>query len=306
MPQIKGITVNAGVTAAELVASYANAGLQASELAKSVQVIRDMKAAHATVFLTFTSNMVSSGLRELFAQLCREKFVDVVITNVGSIEEDVMKSFAPFKLGSFDADDAALHEAGDNRVGNIIIPSSAYVRLEKFLLPFFAELEARQTKEARCSSPSEVARELGLRLKDENSFLYWCARNNIPVFCPAPTDGAFGLQLFYYKQDHPRFCLDVTGDMRALAKIVLESDKTGGIILGGGAAKHHAIGAQLARGGFDYAVYVSTGSQYDGSLSGARVTEAVSWGKVKSRARVANVECDASLAFPLIAAALKG
>ncbi|PIY91213.1 deoxyhypusine synthase, partial [Candidatus Micrarchaeota archaeon CG_4_10_14_0_8_um_filter_60_7] len=158
----------------------------------------------------------------------------------------------------------------------------------------------------RMQSPTRIFNELGKRMTDESSFVYWCAKNEIPIFCPAPTDGAFGLQLFFFKQDNPKFGIDVTGDMKRLADIVLQSEKTGGIILGGGAAKHHAIGMQIVRGGFDYAVYVSTGTQYDGSMSGARVKEAVSWGKVKEHARFANVEGDASILFPLIIAGVKG
>ncbi|PIY91911.1 deoxyhypusine synthase, partial [Candidatus Micrarchaeota archaeon CG_4_10_14_0_8_um_filter_60_7] len=123
MEEVKGFAVEKGLTAAQLVERFASSGLQATELAKAVRVVKEMKSAKATVFLTFTSNMVSSGLREVFAQLCRERFVDVVITNVGSIEEDAMKSLGGFQIASFDENDAALHAAGANRVGNIIIPN---------------------------------------------------------------------------------------------------------------------------------------------------------------------------------------
>lgn len=302
--KIKGLTIEPSLTAADLVERMSSVGLQASELAKAVRVIKEMKANKSTVFLTFTSNMVSSGLRELIAQLVRDGFVDVIITNVGSIEEDAMKCFGDFELSSFDADDAALHARGENRVGNIIIPSSAYVEFESFIQPIFSELMAKQAKTGAFASPSEIARFIGERVEDEGSFLRQAFLKGVPVYCPAPTDGALGLQLFYFKQDNLAFVLDVTGDMKALSKLVLESDFTGGIILGGGAAKHHAIGLQLVRGGFDYAVYVSTATEYDGSLSGARVREAVSWGKVKEKARFANVYCEASIALPLIVAGL--
>ncbi len=304
--KIKGINVEAGMPASELVGRMECVGLQASELAKAVRVIKEMKANKAKIFLTFTSNMVSSGLRELIAQLVRDGFVDVIITNVGSIEEDAMKSFSSFELSSFDADDAALHGRGENRVGNIIIPSSAYVAFESFVQPLLKELLKKQEEGGGFASPSEIARLIGERVKDEDSFLRQAFLKKVPVYCPAPTDGAFGLQLFYFKQDNPAFVLDVTGDMKALSKLVLESDSTGGLILGGGAAKHHAIGLQLVRGGFDYVVYVTTATEFDGSLSGARVREAVSWGKVKERARFANVYCEASIALPLIVSGLLG
>lgn len=36
------------------------------------------------------------------------------------------------------------------------------------------------------------------------------------------------------------------------------------------------------RNGADYAVYINTGQEFDGSDSGARPDEAVSWGKLKA------------------------
>lgn len=38
------------------------------------------------------------------------------------------------------------------------------------------------------------------------------------------------------------------------------------------------------RNGADFAVYLNTASEYDGSDSGARPDEAVSWGKIKASA----------------------
>lgn len=302
---VKGINIGKKTSASGLVESMASAGFQATELGRAVEVIREMKAAKATVFLTFTSNMVSSGLRELFAQLCEEKFVDAIITSIGSVEEDLMKTRAPFELGSFNADDAELHRKGINRIGNIFVPNARYEWLEKFLQPFFAKELKKQEKTGKMLSPSEIIRDLGESVNDKNSFVFQAAKNKIPVFCPAPTDGAFGLQTYFFKQDHSEFGIDVTADMMKLEQLVFNAKKTGGIVLGGGFAKHHLIGANLLRGGLDYAVYVTTATQYDGSLSGARVNEAVSWGKINAKAKAVTVEGDATIVFPLLMAGVK-
>jgi deoxyhypusine synthase len=91
--KIKGIVVEPGVKASELVKRMRHCGLQAGELAKAVEVIKEMKRDGATVFLTFTSNMVSSGLRELFAQLVREKFIDCIITGIGSVMAELARKY---------------------------------------------------------------------------------------------------------------------------------------------------------------------------------------------------------------------
>jgi deoxyhypusine synthase len=285
------------------VKSMANVGLQATNLSKAVEIIDKMRQNKATVFLSFTSNMVSSGLRETFAYLVKNKMVDAIITSVGSIEEDLIKCHMPFLLGSFDADDAELHKKGINRIGNIFVPNDRYIKLEKLLHAFFAEMLNKQEKTGKLISPSEIIYELGKKVDDKSSILYWATKNGVPIFCPAITDGAFGLDLYFFKclkKENREFGIDVTADMDRLADIVWESKKTGGIILGGGVAKHHLLGINIVRGGLDYAVYVSTGSEYDGSLSGARPKEAKSWSKLKEDANNIFVEGDATIIFPLI------
>ena len=76
-------------------------------------------------------------------------------------------------------------------------------------------------------------------------------------------------------------------------------------MIGGGISKHHVIWWNQFRDGLDYAVQVTTAPEGDGSLSGARVSEAVSWGKVKPEARRVTVEGDATVLLPLLAGALR-
>ncbi len=303
---IRGFNLSSSMSVRELVAQMPHAGLQATQVGQAVGIIHEMQKDKATIVLTFTTNLVTSGLREVITELVKQKKVHCIITAIGSIEEDLMKSQTDFLTGSFDANDWELREKGMNRVGNIIIPNEAYIKLEKTLMPFFAEEYEKQKKLGRMLAPNEIIRDLGLMMNDQHSFVYWAAKNNIPIYCPAPTDGAFGLQLYFFKQKFPQFGIDVSGDLKPLGQLVLDAKKTGGIILGGGVAKHHAIGANLLREGFDYAVYVSTGTPYDGSLSGARVNEAISWGKVSPKAKIVHVEADASIVFPLLACGMLG
>jgi len=88
--------------------------------------------------------------------------------------------------------------------------------------------------------------------------------------------------------------------MKKLAEIVFTSKKTGALIIGGGISKHHTIWWNQFKEGLDYAVYVTTASEYDGSLSGARPREAISWGKIKPEARKTVVYGDATLLLPLL------
>jgi deoxyhypusine synthase len=300
MDEIKDFEINEKTSLNDLVSQMGSAGFQATHLAQAVEIIKKMKKEKATIFFAFTANMVASGLRGLFAKMVEKKFVDVIITTGGSIDHDLIKSYTPYLPGDFSMDDVALHKKGINRLGNILVPNDRYILLEKKIQPIFKKIYERK----KTTSPSELVYEIGKTLDDKNSIMYWATKNNIPIFSPGITDSALGLQTYFFKQDHPDFGIDVTGDMKKLADIVLNAEKTGGIILGGGISKHHTIGVNVVREGLDYAVYITTSQPWDGSLSGARTNEAKSWGKIKEKANSVTIDGDATIIFPLIFSAV--
>jgi len=302
---VKGFDIDSNKKIIDIVKELKNIGFQGKNVGDAIDVLKKIKKDNATIFMSFTSNMASSGLREIFAQLVKEKLIDVIITSAGAIEEDVMKCSKPFLLGDFNVSDVELHRKGINRIGNIFVPDDRYEQLEDVLMPFFSELFEKQKKTGKMVNPSELILELGKKVQDENSILYWASKNDIPIFCPGITDGALGLQLYFFKQKNSEFGIDVTGDMKKLADIVLHADKTAGIVLGGGIAKHHLIGVNILREGLDYAIYVTTSSEGDGSLSGARPKEAKSWNKLKEQGNNVCIEADATIVFPLLAVVMK-
>ena len=302
---VSGFVLDKDKKVLDLLQDLDSIGFQAINLGKAAKIIKKMKDDNATIFLSITSNMVSSGLREIFAQIVKEKMVDAIITSVGSVEEDLMKTKKPFLLGDFNVSDIELHKRGTNRIGNIFVPTDRYELLEGMLQPFFGKMLEKQKKEGKMISPSELIFELGKTVEDEKSIIYWATKNNIPIFCPGITDGALGLQLYFFKQENKEFGIDVTGDFDRAAQMVLTADKTGGIILGGGIAKHQLIGLNILRDGLDYAVYMTTAGEGDGSLSGARPKEAKSWSKIKEEGNVVCVEGDVTINFSIIALKMK-
>ncbi|MFW5919457.1 MAG: deoxyhypusine synthase [Halanaeroarchaeum sp.] len=285
-----------------MLSAYETTGFQATHLAEAVDIVQQMQDADATVYLTLTSNIVSSGLRETVAALVREGYVDVLITTAGSITEDVIKTAKPFKMGEWDVDEAAMRERGINRLGNIFVPSDRYVWLESTLNDFFPDF----FEDEPIRTPTEFSRELGETIEDEDSILKQAADNDVPVFCPALTDAEVGNFLYYYNQQADQDVgIEILQDYEKLIEEGLLAEETGLVVLGGGVPKHHAIMTNLFRGGADYAVYVSTGMEGDGSLSGAKPDEAVSWGKIKDEesANYTLVQAEATLVVPLLVAA---
>jgi len=285
-----------GMTVKDLVSGYQNLGYQSIELKKASDVFVKMKKDNAKIFLTFTSNMVTSGLRGFFAQVIKLGMADVIVTTVGGIEEDIMKASGErFKIGNFEADDVELHEQGINRIGNIFINNESYMHFEDMMLEMLDKLYAKQKRWA----VSELLKEIGLMLKDEDSILYQAAKNNIPIFCPAITDGAFGFHLYLFQQKHNDFIVDVVKDFGNILFSTSYDEKKGVIALGGSISKHHAILSTLLNGGANYAVYMTTAHKTSGSMSGATTKEAKSWGKVKYESDIATVVGDVTITFPI-------
>jgi len=297
MKKVKDFLWKPGMTVEECVDSFGSLGYQAIELSEATKVVLKMKRSGAKVFLTFTSNMVTSGLRGFFAQLCKLKIPNILVTTSASIEEDLMKSMGEnFEISNFHADDTALHERGENRIGNLLVRNESYMKFEDKMNNILTEIYKKKKR----ISASELIHEIGLMLSDENSILYQAAKNKIPIYCPGIVDSSFGFQLFMFQQKNPDFVVDTILDMGRVVTDLSFDDKKGLISLGGSISKHYAIFAALLSGGFDYAVYMTTSHASSGSMSGATTQEAKSWGKLKDDAEAATVNGDVCITFPLM------
>jgi len=270
------------------------------------------------IFLGYTSNLVSSGVREHIRYLVEHKMVDVVVTTAGGIEEDLIKCMGPTLLGEFSLKGADLRAKGLNRVGNMLVPNSNYCKFEDWVMPILDAMLEEQKKNVSGSNgnlnedgqegggtrwtPSRVIARLGQEINDPSSICYWAAKNDIPIFCPALTDGSLGDMIFFHTYKNPGLVIDIVEDIRLMNDQALKAAprKTGIILLGGGVPKHHICNANLMKNGANFAVYINTAQEFDGSDSGARPDEAVSWGKIRPEARAVKVHGDASILFPLI------
>ncbi len=291
---IRGYDFEKGVDFSKILDSFSSTGIQASNFSKAIEIIKEMRKKKAFIYLGYTSNIMTSGVRETIKFLVKNKLVDYLVTTAGGIEEDFIKCFGDFKLGDFNLSGSNLRDKGINRAGNILIPNDLYVKFEKWILPVLKKFE----KEIK--TPSDMIRVLGREIKDERSVYYWAWKNNIPVFCPALMDGSLGDMVYFFKNSNPDFTLDIASDTENFNNSSIGKKTTGMIILGGGVVKHAICNCNLYRNGADYAVYISTAQEFDGSDSGARPDEAVSWGKISKEAKSVKLFSDASLVFPLI------
>ncbi|CAN1268768.1 Deoxyhypusine synthase [Linum perenne] len=297
--KIQGYDFNQGVDYPQLLKSMLSTGFQASNLGDAISVVNQMldwsladesivedcndeekdpayrRSVRCKIFLGFTSNLISSGVRDTVRYLVQHHMVDVVVTTAGGIEEDLIKCLAPTYRGDFSLPGSQLRAKGLNRIGNLLVPNDNYCKFEDWIIPIFDQMLKEQTE-----------------------------NNDIPVFCPGLTDGSLGDMLYFHSFRNPGLIVDIVQDIRAMNGEAVHAipRKTGIIVLGGGLPKHHICNANMMRNGADYAVFVNTAQEFDGSDSGAQPDEAVSWGKIRGSAKTVKVHCDATIAFPLLVA----
>ncbi|KAM0662637.1 hypothetical protein ACHAPH_001671 [Verticillium nonalfalfae] len=283
------------ITADDLLRGMRYMGFQATSLADAIRIINDMRAWRdpetgdkTTIFLGYTSNLISSGMRGVFRWLVKHKHVSAVVTTAGGVEEDFIKCLGDTYMSSFSESGAGLRKKGLNRIGNLVVPNSNYREFEDWVVPIFdkmlEEQEASKGSEEEINwTPSKMINRLGKEINDERSVYYWAWKNDIPVFCPALTDGSLGDMLYFhtFKTSPQQLKCDIVEDIRKINTISVRAKRAGMIILGGGVIKHHIANACLMRNGAESAVYINTGQEFDGSDAGARPDEAVSWGKIK-------------------------
>jgi deoxyhypusine synthase len=277
-------------------------GFTAGKLAVGLKILEKMVADKKCVkFISFTGNLVATGTRGALKELVKRKLVDVVVTTCGTIDHDVARCWKDYYRGSFLMSDAKLRDKGINRLGNVLVPNESYgVIIEQKMQGLLQSLWKEGIREV---SSSQMCREIGRRICNESSILYWAAKNSIPVYVPGITDGAVGYQTWLFSQDHD-FKLNLLKDSGELSEIVFDAKRSGALLIGGGISKHHTLWWNQFKDGLDYAVYISTADEWDGSLSGARPREAVSWGKISEKAKRVMIEGDASLILPLMVGAL--
>lgn len=301
--EIEDYEFHKGMTVDELILQMEKAwGFTAGKLAVGVNILEKMiNDSKCIKFLSFPANIVATGTRGALKEIVKRRLVDVIITTCGTLDHDLARCWKKYYRGSFLMNDDELHREGINRLGNVLVPNESYgLIIEEKMNLLLNELWREGVREL---STRQLCLEIGRRLCNESSILYWAAKNNILVYVPGISDGAVGYQLWLFSQDHD-FKIDLLKDSGELNELVFNAERTGALIIGGGISKHHTIWWNQFKNGLDYAIYISTAVEWDGSLSGARPREAVSWSKIREDADYIMIEGDASIILPIMTSAL--
>ncbi len=295
---VKDLKITASTTLRELIGQFSHSGgFTSAKLGTAYSILEKMFREENTTFLSFPADIISTGTRGLINEMVKRKLVDVIITTNGTLDHDIARTYMDYYCGTFDYSDRDLKHMSINRLGNVFVPDESYGEIiEEKVQPVLEELYKKKKE----WGGAELLREYGLTMKNDSSILYNAAKNNIPVYVPGMTDGSFGSQLWSFYERNRDFKINLLQDEHELSDIIFDAKKTGALMLGGGISKHHTIWWNQFRGGLEYAVYVTTAQEFDGSLSGAKLEEAISWKKMREDADFVNVYGDATALLPLL------
>ncbi|MEM5811722.1 MAG: deoxyhypusine synthase [Candidatus Aenigmatarchaeota archaeon] len=297
MKKVIDLNIEKNFDLKKIIDSYSNiGGFNAAHFYDGIKILEKMiKDEKCKKILSFTGNIISTGVRGIIKSFLEKKFFDLVITTCGSLDHDIARSFSNYYCGSFFVDDKELVKKGFHRLGNVFIPFKNYGKLvEEKISELAKKLNGKEL------ATYEFCWELGKFINKESSFLFQCYKNKIPVIVPGFYDGAVGCQIWLNFQRGKKVFINLIKDEQFLSDFVWNSEKLGALIIGGGISKHHTIWWAQFKNGLDYSVYITTASEYDGSLAGARTREAITWKKIKRNALHTTIECDVTIILPII------
>lgn len=306
--KVQPISIDDHPSVGGLLERMGKTGFQAKNLSLCVDVWEDMLKDNVTIFLGLAGAMVPVGMRRLLVYLIENRMIDCLVSTGANLFHDIHETLGRYHYqGHPSMDDITLKEEGIDRIYDIIADDREFGLTDRYIYEFSKELD-----ETRAYTTREFLYLLGKRLSGEcveEGVLTAAYKARIPVYCPAIGDSSIGIALTL-GEGRP-FLFDVVGDVIEMARMVMEADKTGVIYIGGGTPKNFIqqaeVTARILGGvteGHEYAIQITTDSPHWGGLSGCTFEEAQSWGKISKRAKKVTLYCDASIALPLVVAAL--
>jgi len=303
--RIKHIEVRGDMTVDELVREFGKSGVfSAGRVAEATDIFYEMVSRKdVTTYLGLAGALVPGGMRQIIADLIRDRMIDVLVTTGANMVHDLIEAFGGSHYrGSATVDDSELYRLKIDRIYDVFLYEQDFGMYDELFVKMLEDLPSKQM------SIREFMYEIGKRIEDPNSILRIAAENKVPIFCPAVADSAIGLDVWKFKPKYnPELFVSTFADLKDFLGIVKKAKQNGAILLGGGVPKNFILQAmiEIKRGGYDHVVQITMDRPEPGGLSGATLEEAKSWGKVKGQARAVQVIGDASVIFPLMVAAVR-
>lgn len=311
----------------QLLAEMSRTAYQGRKLGEAVEVWEAMlNEKNLTIIMGFAGSMSTAGQWKIVNWLIENRFIDVLVSTGANVSEDIVDAMGfGYWQGTQFADDAELVKADVNRYYDVYGRESDYREMEELMTQFMSTLRTDFTY-----SSMELLYLFGkwLNRKGIKSIVATASENNVPVFCPAISDSAYGEAFLMAKNKGHSITVDQVREFDQFVGIGEKTKDIGVVYIGGGVPKDFtqliAISVSpktmdegvRGREGFlrksvkeyyyphKYAIQITTDSPQWGGLSGCTLEEAISWGKIHGEGKRAVCYCDATIALPIIVHAL--
>ena len=303
-PRVTPIDIKGKDSITDLIAEFHSSGVFGpGRIAKAVDIYTEMIQQKATVFLGIAGALVPGGMRKILTDMITEGMVDVIVSTGANVTHDLIEAFGGQHVRHVPYEsDQELRDKSIDRIYDVFVADESFMKLEDNLQPIFKEIWENNKDETNTLviSTCKLMELLGEKLNDENSFVKAAYDNKVPIYVPALSDSIVGLQLWLFSQLN-RTLIDDMDDLGSIQRLAWDSEKAGAFFLGGGVPKNYIFQSRLmSPKTFDYAIQITMDRVETGGLSGASLSEAISWGKVNSESKMINVVSDITIALPLI------
>jgi len=290
----------------ELVKQLRQTAFGARKIAEATDIFEQMiKDKGCVKFLGLAGALVPAGMRGCIVELIKSGWVDVIVSTGANITHDIAVGFGEHYLQCEPdaADDEQLRKKHISRIYDVLSPDKTSETFESGIQRILKDIGEGSF------ATYELMKEIGDRLSDENSIVRAAAKHNVKIIIPAFFDSILGIQTWMHSQER-RLTIDQRKDLDCLINVHYELKSSGGnsgaILLGGGVPKNFILQSVLIpEKPHKYIVQITTDNAVYGGLSGATLSEAISWGKATKESRLCTVYCDATIALPIIVSALK-
>ncbi|MEM1507968.1 MAG: deoxyhypusine synthase [Candidatus Bathyarchaeia archaeon] len=314
--RLEPIEVKTPKKISELLLEMAKTGFQGRKLGEVVDVWEEMLKDDVVIFFGYAGSMSTTGQWKIINWLIENRFIDVLVSTGANISEDILEAMGgTYWQGHSLVDDEELAEYRIDRFYDVFADELEYEQMESLIADFMLDLKSDYNY-----SSAEFLYLFGKHLSRINvkSIVATAYENNVPVFCPAIVDSAYGVAyILNRRRSGGKFnvFIDQMKDFDQIVEIKRRSKNTGVIYIGGGVPKDFiqltAIASSITEDGkygkpspHKYAIQITTDAPHWGGLSGCTFEEAISWGKESKEGRNVQCYCDATIALPIVAHAL--
>ena len=305
MKPIKQIDIKKGMKVDDLVKEMSSSGVfGAGRIARAADIFEEIiEDKECKVFFGLAGAMVPGGMKNIVIDMLKNNYIHVFVTTGANLTHDLVEALGHNHFqGSANVDDGKLHKEKIDRIYDGYMEDKVYITLEKFFDAVIDEFPRRKM------NIKEFLWEIGKHINSKNSILRICYEKKIPIFCPGIADSGIGMMIWGNLAKGKKIAVDAFADLKEIVDITWTTKKRAIFYVGGGVPKNYiqqAMQFSDKQDGANYGIQITTDRPEYGGSSGAELREGISWGKMNENGKFVDVYCDATIALPLIYAAVK-